>query len=219
MTDSNARADAIEIQTGHAAQRPAPTPDAPTYMLFVHDSFNAGQDDAPRRVGPFSRASEALAEARRIVDSYLLGTFEPGTTADELFRRFTGYGDAPVIVPRDDDTRGFSAHDYARARCDEICAPPEALPYVVLIDDNFHYMDEDERVEHGRFATYEEAEAACRRIVDRSLEELRAPGMTADALFAQYASFGEDPFVRSPDPERRFSARDYARVRCMELTR
>jgi hypothetical protein len=31
------------------------------------------------------------------------------------------------------------------------------MAYQVLIDDNFHYQDESERVKHGVFATPEEA--------------------------------------------------------------
>ena len=26
------------------------------------------------------------------------------------------------------------------------------MPYVVMVDDNFHYMDEGERYKHGEFA-------------------------------------------------------------------
>ena len=31
------------------------------------------------------------------------------------------------------------------------------MPYVVKVDDNFHYMDEDERYQHGEFADSEAA--------------------------------------------------------------
>ena len=43
--------------------------------------------------------------------------------------------------------------------------------YKVMVDDNFHYMDEDERWEYGTFPTVEEALAACRKVVDASLAE------------------------------------------------
>lgn len=89
----------------------------------------------------------------------------------------------------------------------------------VFVDDNFHYMDEDERYHLGRYPTYEAAEDACRRLVDRCLNGLLQPGMTAEQLWEQYRSFGEDPFVRGPDlPEPPFSAWGYARQRCRELT-
>jgi len=38
-----------------------------------------------------------------------------------------------------------------------------------MLDDNFHYMDEAERVEDGVFASAEEAIAECKEIVDNDL--------------------------------------------------
>jgi hypothetical protein len=46
-----------------------------------------------------------------------------------------------------------------------------------MVDDNFHYMEEDERRELGTFATLEEALAACRTLVDRWLADNHKPGM------------------------------------------
>jgi hypothetical protein len=91
-----------------------------------------------------------------------------------------------------------------------------SLPYRVLVDDNFHYMDEDERREHGRYATPEEAIGACAMLVDQSLEASYKPGMTAAELLAHYASFGDDPFIVGPPSAGQsvpFSARDYAQRR------
>ena len=48
--------------------------------------------------------------------------------------------------------------------------------YKVLVDDNFDYMDQDKRHEHGVFPTAEEAIAACKRIVDLNLDRLDAAG-------------------------------------------
>jgi hypothetical protein len=39
-----------------------------------------------------------------------------------------------------------------------------------MVDDNFHYMDQDERYEHGIFSTVDEAIAACKAIVDADLK-------------------------------------------------
>lgn len=90
--------------------------------------------------------------------------------------------------------------------------------YTVRVADNFHYMDEDETYTLGAFPTWAEAVAAARRVVDRSLEELHQPGMDAEALFAQYTAFGEDPYiVPVPDGEAEFSAWDYAKQRCAVL--
>jgi hypothetical protein len=90
-----------------------------------------------------------------------------------------------------------------------------AQQYTVMVDDNFHYMDKDERWQHGIFASAGEAIAACRHLVEQSLAEFYKPGMTAGELCAQYTSFGDDPFVIAPEgcEKVRFSARDYASER------
>jgi hypothetical protein len=88
--------------------------------------------------------------------------------------------------------------------------------YKVLVDDNFHYMDEDERYEHGVYETAEEAIAACRGIVDQSLEEGYKPGISAEALYEGYVSFGDDPFIvvlDGADDNAKFSAWSYAKER------
>src|SRR6185369_13898070 len=89
--------------------------------------------------------------------------------------------------------------------------------YKVLVDDNFHYQDADARWEHGNYESVEEALAACREIVDRSLEEQYRVGMSAEALYHRYVSFGEDPFIVAQDGTDKgviFSAWSYAGERC-----
>ena len=90
----------------------------------------------------------------------------------------------------------------------------------VLVDENGHYRDEAERYQHGTFATYDEAVAACQRIVDEFLVAQYQPGMAADDLFRLYTLFGEDPFIRDDGPAASrpiFSAWEYARLRCTLL--
>jgi hypothetical protein len=91
------------------------------------------------------------------------------------------------------------------------------MTYSVMTDDNFHYMNEDERTALGTYPTLEAAIGACRKIVDRSLMHLHKPGMTAEALYGDYQDFGEDPFVPGVPPST-FSAWDYAKERAVELT-
>jgi hypothetical protein len=101
--------------------------------------------------------------------------------------------------------------------------PPTATPgYRVFVDDNFHYMDEDERYELGVFGTIDEAVAACKGIVDRCLEAMLKPEATAAGLYEQYVNFGEDPYIKPDDPAAArvaFSAWDYAKERCQVLAR
>jgi hypothetical protein len=93
--------------------------------------------------------------------------------------------------------------------------------YKVMVDDNFHYMDPDERYEHGVFLTLDEAIAECRRIVDSNLDGFFKPGITAAELYDLYTSFGDDPFVVRLDPNTEpipFSAWVYAKERSDALT-
>ena len=87
--------------------------------------------------------------------------------------------------------------------------------WTVHVDDNFHYMDEDERYTHGRFDSYEAAVAACKQIVDRCLDPEAAK--TAAELFENYVLFGDDPWISGPEREPEFSAWEYAKQRCHDL--
>jgi hypothetical protein len=94
------------------------------------------------------------------------------------------------------------------------------MPYKVYIDDNFHYQDTEHRYEYGTYQSLEEAVTVARRIVDEFLEWEYRSGMSANDLYDQYVSFGEDPFIV---PDERvgegviFSAWDYAKQRCADL--
>ena len=93
--------------------------------------------------------------------------------------------------------------------------------YKVLVDDNFHYMDESKRYTLGEFPSLEAAMSAARKIVDDFLLSEHKPGMTAAALFRRYTTFGEDPFIVStgddPADKGSFSAWVYAQQRAEEL--
>jgi hypothetical protein len=94
------------------------------------------------------------------------------------------------------------------------------MAYKVLVDDNFHYMDESERYELGVFHTLDAAIEASKKIVDEYLLSAYQAGMTTAALSTSYLFFGEDPYIVAMETEQAgvlFSARDYARRRCEEL--
>lgn len=92
--------------------------------------------------------------------------------------------------------------------------------YVVRVDDNFLFMDDEARWTLGRFPDCDSAVAACRRMVDGCLEEAFTPGMTADALLGQYQQFGDDPFIVAlhGQPACPFSAWEYAKERARLMT-
>ena len=90
------------------------------------------------------------------------------------------------------------------------------MKYTVVVEDNFHYMDESERYTHGVFESAAAALAAAKALVDADLNSLYRPGMTADELYRQYESFGSDPFIVTEDRSCQFSAWTYARERCRQ---
>ena len=67
--------------------------------------------------------------------------------------------------------------------------------YVVRVDDNFHFMDESERIDAGEYETYQEAEERGKEIVERNLQECLMENKTAQELLSTYKMYGEDPFI------------------------
>ena len=91
------------------------------------------------------------------------------------------------------------------------------MKYIVMVDDNFHYMDESHRYEFGKFDTLIEARKAAMKIVDEFLIENKDQVADEAELMAMYCLYGEDPFILNDDSKHRFSARTYARQKCKEL--
>jgi hypothetical protein len=67
--------------------------------------------------------------------------------------------------------------------------------YKIYVDDNYHYMDESERYVADSYSSLEEAVERCKELTIKSLEDLYEDGITPENLSAQWAMFGEDPFV------------------------
>jgi hypothetical protein len=89
--------------------------------------------------------------------------------------------------------------------------------YKVMVDDNFHHMENGEQYLYAELSSCAEAVAACKKIVDDFLVPEHKPGMTAEELWAIYSAFGDDAFIVSEDTQCRFSGWQYARERCKEL--
>jgi hypothetical protein len=92
-------------------------------------------------------------------------------------------------------------------------------PYEVYIDDNFHYMEDDERSLDAAFGDCPSAIARCKQIVESSLQAQYQSGMSAEELFERYKSFGDDPSIKSPDRDCTFSAWTFAELRSAEICR
>lgn len=81
--------------------------------------------------------------------------------------------------------------------------------YKIYVDDNYHYMDESERYAAGSYDSLEEAINKCRELTIKSLKGLYEKGITPEDLSAQWAMFGEDPYVFGGDGAVPFSARKF----------
>lgn len=90
--------------------------------------------------------------------------------------------------------------------------------YFIYVDDNFHYMDEDERYTAACFENYQDAVKYCKNFVDKELLRMYKPGMTGAKLYDDYTDFGEDPFIRPHnDNEEYFSAWKYAEKKSIDI--
>lgn len=106
--------------------------------------------------------------------------------------------------PNGDIEAGFGRHsgDIGRGN-----VAMRKKPYTVMVDDNFHYMDEEHRTKHGAYATFEKAVTACKKIVDEDLRDMLKQGVTPEDLSSTWSMYGSDPYIVGGS--RRFSARDY----------
>jgi hypothetical protein len=100
------------------------------YRVLIDDNFH-GMDTSHRWVlGGFDTYAEAFAVCKEIVDRFLRHEYVPGMPASALYLRYMILGRNPCLVEGADGAEaqpGFSAWDYARARCAELCGelPPE----------------------------------------------------------------------------------------------
>ena len=81
--------------------------------------------------------------------------------------------------------------------------------YKVVVDDNYNYMDADARYTVGSYDSLVEAVEKCEELTITSLKHLYEKGITPDELSAQWALFGEDPFIIGADGSVPFSARKF----------
>lgn len=90
--------------------------------------------------------------------------------------------------------------------------------YTVFVDDNYHPMDGSERYAAGSYASLEEAVNNCKKITISSLRDLYEEEITPEELIAQWAMFGEDPYVFGGAGGVPFSARKFISTElCKEI--
>jgi len=82
--------------------------------------------------------------------------------------------------------------------------------YTVMVDDNFHFMDEDERWTAGTYGSLREALDKCLQMVGQDLQQGYRSDITATDLYENYTAMGDDPFITGP-MRTVFSAWNYAK--------
>ena len=97
------------------------------YTLHVADNFHYMDESETYKAGEFATWNEAVNAARGLVDRCLAESFRPGMSATALYKTYTGFGEDPYIVPVPEGER-FSAWEYAKQRCAELCGDDTASP-------------------------------------------------------------------------------------------
>ena len=82
--------------------------------------------------------------------------------------------------------------------------------YTVTVDDNFHFMDKDERWTAGTYGSLREALDKCLQMVGQDLRQGYRSDITATDLYESYTIMGDDPFITGP-MRTVFSAWNYAK--------
>jgi len=181
-----------------------------TVLEFPQDDTDENDienDPAFREMFGLPPKSESLAPAR---GEPILGDCK----REELFSDLPGKSTEPVATASEMTTDPAMTLNLLAGDANDVASKT----IVVMVDDNFHYMDESARWELGCFATLESAIEACKRVVDLCLEEYFEPGISAEMLLSQYKDFGDDPFIVGAGDGVKFSAWDYAARRCQVIT-
>jgi len=95
------------------------------FTVYIDDNYAFMDEDRRLTLGVFETYQGAVAAARKLVDNFLLENYKPGMTAEALYQGYTGFGDDPFIIGEGPGkgSEKFSAWDYAKLRCEEICNP------------------------------------------------------------------------------------------------
>jgi hypothetical protein len=93
---------------------------ANSYQVFVDDNYHSMDESERYKHGDFATFEEAVTACKTIVEDYLQSAYEKGMKAGELYALYTGFGEDPFIVGEPVVFR-FSAWDYAKERCSQIC--------------------------------------------------------------------------------------------------
>jgi len=90
------------------------------HEVYVDDNFHYLDESERYKHGAFETCEEAIMVYKKIVDEFLDQGYEKGMNFKELYEGYLGVGEDPFIISGD-TTCFFSAWDYAKQRCHELC--------------------------------------------------------------------------------------------------
>lgn len=92
-----------------------------SFTVRVRENSHYMDESESYTLGPFPTYEVAEAKCRAIVDEFLASNRNARLSADALFSLYTTFGEDPSVVGQALAGATFSAWDYARRRCREIC--------------------------------------------------------------------------------------------------
>ena len=90
------------------------------YTVFVDDNYNYQDESERYTLGEFATFEDAVVACKKIVDEFLLENNRSDMVAERHLFLYKRSGEDPWISGTDMPYH-FSAWDYAKKRCDEIC--------------------------------------------------------------------------------------------------
>jgi hypothetical protein len=91
------------------------------YRVLVDDNFHFMDKSERYELGLYATLETAIEAAREVVDSFLESEYRSGMTASQLYQLYVTFGEDPFIQAPEQIRAPFSAWDYARQRCEDLC--------------------------------------------------------------------------------------------------
>ena len=97
-----------------------------SFKVFVDDNYHYQDESERYKQGEYKSYEAAVTACKLIVDQYLASAFKAGMSAAELYKSYVSFGEDPFVVPGTEGA-SFSAWDYAKQHCSEICDAARAI--------------------------------------------------------------------------------------------
>jgi len=91
------------------------------YVVYVDDNFHYQDESERYKLGEFETCDEAIEACKKIVDEFIERGYVKGIRYKDLYDGYLFFGEDPFIFS-DDETCRFSAWDYSKKRCRELCS-------------------------------------------------------------------------------------------------